>query len=234
MSTSETPKRSKKPEIRLKGEHIPIDNWDVVQRARAASLAGRSGMNICVFCSARDLSDDLMAPATDFATMIGEKGHNLVWGATQAGLMEKVAVHAKEAGARLVGVTVNTLAKSASRRADTVLVANSLTMRKEAMMRASDAIVALPGGTGTMDELVTTLEYKKSGAHSKPVIALNIEGFYDGMKYQMDTMSETGTVSSSIGRELVYFADTPEDAMAHIIQPRSGLSSIFSRFQASN
>ena len=85
------------------------------------------------------------------------------------------------------------------------------------MLARSDAIVVLPGGLGTLDELSEILELRKHGAHEKRVIVMNTDGFYDGLKTQLDRMSADGFITRPLPDYIVY-ADTPDAAIA-LVEP---------------
>ena len=80
-------------------------------------------MNICIFLSAADLSDDYTTPATEFARAIGRAGHTLVWGGSDTGLMKVVADGVQHAGGRLVGISVEFLKHKARPNADEMIAA---------------------------------------------------------------------------------------------------------------
>jgi len=145
-------------------------------------------MNVCVFCSASDVPDVYTKPAERFATLLAENGHNLVWGGSNVGLMRDIATAAQNAGAKLFGVSMESLKHTARANADTILIAKDLGERKALMLEHCDAIVALVGGTGTLDELTDVFEMKRHGVHNKPIIVLNTNGFYRGLELQYQHM----------------------------------------------
>lgn len=172
-------------------------------------------MNICVFLSAADLDARYTTPARDFATRLGKAGHTLVWGGSDSGLMKVVADGVEEAGGRLVGVSVDFLAAKARPRADEMVVTKDLAARKALLLAKSDAIVVMVGGTGTLDEATEILELKKHGKHTKPVVLLNTEGFYDGLKAQFRRMEEEGFLPLPLA-DLVFFAEDGAAALRYL------------------
>jgi hypothetical protein len=172
-------------------------------------------MNICVFLSAADLAEKYTGPAREFAKLLGEAGHTLVWGGSEAGLMKVVADGVQEAGGRLVGVSVEFLHASARTNADEMVIAPDLAGRKAEMLRRCDAIVIMVGGTGTLDEATEILELKKHRLHAKPVVLLNSAGFYDGLWQQFRRMEAEGFLPLPLS-ELVYFAEDGAAAMAYL------------------
>jgi uncharacterized protein (TIGR00730 family) len=171
-------------------------------------------MNITVFCSANALEERYTAPARDFARTLGERGHTLVWGGSHAGLMGVIADEAKAAGAKLVGISVELLAHKAYAGADELVTTADLAERKAQLLQRADAIVVLVGGLGTLDEVTEVLELKKHGLHDKPVVLLDTEGFYDGMRTQLRRMEREGFLPRALD-ELVRFAPDGETALRY-------------------
>lgn len=172
-------------------------------------------MNIGVFLSAADLGEQYTVPAREFGKLLGDGGHTLVWGGSESGLMKVVADSVQEAGGRLVGVSVVFLQDKARAGADEMVVAPDLAQRKAELLRRSDAVVVMVGGTGTLDEATEILELKKHGLHAKPVVVLNSAGFYDGLQQQMRRMEAEGFLPLPLS-ELVYFAEDGADALAYL------------------
>lgn len=172
-------------------------------------------MRICVFLSAADLDDRYTRPAREFAKLLGEGGHTLVWGGSDVGLMKVVADGVQQAGGRLVGVSVGFLSAKARAGADEMVVAADLAERKKLLLEKADAVVVMVGGTGTLDEATEILELKKHGHTDKPVVLLNTEGFYDGLKQQFQRMEDEGFLPLPL-TELVFFAQEPVGALAHL------------------
>ncbi|MCX2181709.1 TIGR00730 family Rossman fold protein [Streptomyces sp. SKN60] len=172
-------------------------------------------MNICVFLSAADLDERYTTPARDFATRLGKAGHTLVWGGSDTGLMGVVADAAKEAGGRLVGVSVEFLAHKAYAGADELEISRDLAERKALLLAKSDAIVVMVGGAGTLDEATEILELKKHAKHTKPVVLLNTAGFYDGLKTQFRRMEAEGFLPIPLS-DLVFFAEDGAAALAYL------------------
>ncbi len=131
-------------------------------------------MNICVFCSsAEGLSSDYVKAAAEVGTAIGSRGHALVFGGYEMGLMGTVARSARDAGARVIGVLPcrNGELDRGVFGCDEIYEADGLSGRKEEMMRRSDAFVVLPGAFGTLDELYCVLSAEKLFGLGKPGIA---------------------------------------------------------------
>ncbi|ARP72468.1 TIGR00730 family Rossman fold protein [Streptomyces pluripotens] len=178
-------------------------------------------MNICVFLSAADLDERYTRPAREFAELIGKGGHTLVWGGSDVGLMKVVADGVHASGGRLLGVSVEFLANKARPGADEMVIAADLAERKKLLLERADAVVIMVGGTGTLDEATEILELKKHGRTEKPVVLLNTAGFYDGLRAQFLRMEDEGFLPRPLS-ELVFFAEQPAGALAHL-QERLGV-----------
>jgi uncharacterized protein (TIGR00730 family) len=172
-------------------------------------------MDICVFLSAADLDARYTRPARDFAELVGKGGHTLVWGGSDTGLMKVVADGVRESGGRLVGISVEIFRSAARTDADEMAFAKDLGERKALLLARSDAVVVLPGGLGTLDEATEVLELKKHGWYDKPVVLLNVAGFYDGLVTQLGRMEAEGFLPVPLA-DLVVIADDAAGALAHL------------------
>ncbi|SMF80309.1 TIGR00730 family Rossman fold protein [Streptomyces sp. Amel2xC10] len=172
-------------------------------------------MRICVFLSAADLDARYTRPAREFGELLGKGGHTLVWGGSDTGLMKVVADGVQDAGGRLCGVSVDFLAARARAGADEMVIATGLAERKRLMLEKSDAVVVMVGGTGTLDEATEILELKKHGHTDTPVVLLNTDGFYDGLKTQFRRMEAEGFLPRPL-TDLVFFAEEPVGALAYL------------------
>lgn len=193
-------------------------------------------MNICVFCSASELEDRYTEPAKRLAKMIAENGHTLVWGGSDRGLMRDIAAGVQAANGRIIGISMESLKHTARSNADEMIIARDLGHRKALFLERSDAIVALVGGTGTLDELTDIFELRRHGIHDKPIVVLNTDHFYDGLIKQYERMLEDGFLFQNMARpfnELISFVDTPEEVIATLqaepsVQPAFAGRMVFS------
>jgi hypothetical protein len=176
-------------------------------------------VNITVFCSAADVGPAYTAAAREFAALIARRGHTLVWGGSNMGTMRVIADAAQAAGGRLVGISVEPLRDRARAGADEMIVTRDWPERRALLLARGDAVGVLPGGLGTLDEATEVLEYKKQNQHRKPVVFLNTDGFYDGMRMQLERMDREGFLPRPVA-DYVFFAATAEEAMAYIEAPK--------------
>ena len=181
----------------------------------AVSIQPFAGRSVCLFCGSSDLSD----PAyTEAARAFGEQtaaaGWRLVYGGGGVGLMGASARAAHAAGGRVLGVMPGFL-RSRERLFDEVetVIVPSMHERKTLMYDQSDAFVVAPGGVGTLEEVIEVLSWKRLDLHAKPVIFLNLNGFWDRLIDVMEhTIAERMTPASF--REAWVVCATVEAAIA--------------------
>lgn len=174
-------------------------------------------MNICVFLSSADLNARYTDAARELGRLIADGGHTLVWGGSDVGLMKVLADAVDAAGGRLIGVSVDFLAAKARplQPPNALTVTANLAERKAALLARSDAFVIMVGGTGTLDEATEVLELRKHAVHAKPVVVLNTDGFYDGLRRQFVRMDAEGFLPIPLAR-LCRFVDRPAQVLAAV------------------
>ena len=146
---------------------------------------------------------------------MSEKGHTLVYGGVNQGLMECVAKAVKDTGGRTVGVIPQIVEKSGriSDYVDVEILCENLSDRKQLMLDKSDVFIALPGGIGTIDEVFTIAASATIGYHQKRVILYNINGFWDALIQMMDNLQQRGMVRGQ-WRDYISVASSIEDLEA--------------------
>jgi len=140
--------------------------------------------SICVFCGARFGSDPRARElAANLGELLAREGVTLVYGGGGVGLMGVMANAALAAGGNVVGVIPRFLLKrEAGHPALTqTLVVETMHERKLEMFERSDAIVVLPGGIGTLEEVIELLSWRRLDLHAKPIVFYNPDGFWDGL-----------------------------------------------------
>ncbi|MBQ8046861.1 MAG: TIGR00730 family Rossman fold protein [Prevotella sp.] len=175
-------------------------------------------MNICIFCSANDKIDaDYFKKTDELGRWCARNSHTIVFGGTNQGLMECVAKGAFEEGGHVVGVIPEIVERGGrtSKHVHTHIWTNNLSDRKDEMIGRSDAIIALPGGIGTLDEVFTVLSAASIGYHRKRVILYNINGFWQKLVELMDDLQGRGMIRGQ-WREQLLVADTLDDVVRHI------------------
>jgi len=137
--------------------------------------------SVCVFCGSSDAADpSLLADAADLGRALAGADLMMIYGGGGVGLMGACAIAAHEAGGKVLGVIPHFL-KERERRLDVVetIVVSSMHERKQIMFERSDAFVVLPGGIGTLEEVVELLSWRRLDLHFKPVVFYNPDGFWE-------------------------------------------------------
>ena len=124
--------------------------------------------------------------------IIGENGYDLVYGGMDAGLMGMLAKSALQAGGNVTGIVPRKLAdiERMLEGLNETIIVEDLWDRKKRMFAIADAIITLPGGFGTMDEALEVLYWGKLGLHNKPLVLVNIEGYWDDMIAYLESLPD--------------------------------------------
>lgn len=169
-------------------------------------------MRVTVFLSSNPVPERYVIAARELGELLGRGGHTLVWGGTDLGLM-KVVVDAAEAhGGSSEGVSVRFLEQYVRPDA-TMVVTEGLADRKRHLLVDTDAVVVLPGGTGTLDEATDAVEMRRHGLTSAPLIVIDTDGFYDGLRAQLARMDAEGFLNVPLS-EVATFVATPAEVLA--------------------
>ncbi|HET7478932.1 MAG TPA: TIGR00730 family Rossman fold protein [Rubrobacteraceae bacterium] len=182
--------------------------------------------SICVFCGSRPGADPAYAEAAGaLGRALAEAGVTLVYGGGHVGLMGVVADAALGAGGEVIGVMTRALVEReiAHTGLTKLHVVVSMHERKALMADLSEGFIALPGGTGTLEEFFEVLTWAQLGEHQKPCGLLNIAGYYDPLLTVFDHMVERGFVSRE-HRRLVLVESGPTamlDAFARYSPPKT-------------
>jgi uncharacterized protein (TIGR00730 family) len=152
---------------------------------------------VCVYCGSSPGSDpDFVAAATRLGQILAEHGVGLVYGGGSHGLMGAVARSVHDNGGDISGIIPEFL-KSKEQlfaEANDIVVTRDMHERKRIMFERADAFVALPGGIGTLEELVEQLTWAQLGRHKKPIVVVNINGFWNGLIEVFDHMYRLGFI----------------------------------------
>jgi uncharacterized protein (TIGR00730 family) len=137
---------------------------------------------VTVYCSSSaKVKAVYFSAARELGSSIAANGWKLVYGGNHCGLMGELADSARAAGGRVVGITPRLLVDRglADQKCDELVVTDDMRQRKGLLEQQGDAFVALPGGIGTFEEVFEILVGRQLGFHSKPIVLLNIDGYYD-------------------------------------------------------
>ncbi|AKS45830.1 hypothetical protein SAMN05444287_0929 [Octadecabacter temperatus] len=157
--------------------------------------------SVCVYCGSRDGTDPAYAQAaTDCGTMLAKNGWRLVYGAGDVGLMGRVARAAQIGGGDTFGVIPQHLMDWEVGKTDltTFIVTETMHERKKVMLMNANAVVVLPGGAGSLDELFEALTWRQLELHDKPVFVINTNGYWDPLLTMIDHMIDNGFADASL------------------------------------
>ena len=138
--------------------------------------------SICVYCaSSRQADPAYAAAAYELGAIIARAGAELVYGGGLAGSMGRLAQGALDAGGRVIGVIPRFMEEMEvfNHGVSELIVVDDMHARKRRMLDGSDAVVALPGGAGTLEELFEAISWKRLGLYTKPIILVNTLGFFN-------------------------------------------------------
>lgn len=192
--------------------------------------------NICVFASSSNfLADFYYHDASELGKLIGQNGYNIVYGGSTLGMMWACAEQVKLNGGKIYGVMPKKLVDMGCRtdNCDEFHLAEGMRDRKAKMDEISDAVIALAGGFGTLEELAEMIVQKQLGYNKKPIVILNTDGFYDNLLRFFDNIISE-KFANKVSRDLFYIAHSPQDAIDYInnyVEPVANVSKheIYSR-----
>ncbi len=176
-------------------------------------LRGGPGIRVAVFCGSSPIRrPDYAAAAAEVGRCLARAGIGLVYGGASVGLMGVLANAALDGGGEVIGVIPGSLfpAEVPHSGLSRLEVVGSMHERKARMAELADGFVALPGGLGTLDELFEVLTWRQLGLHAKPIVLLDVAGFWDRLEGLLDALAQDGLVPAGSVPGLLR-ADCPEE-----------------------
>lgn len=173
---------------------------------------------ICVFASSSDKIDEIyFRDAKILGEIIAKNNYDLVYGAGCVGTMYATAFCAKTFGAKVFGIIPKKLNNIGVdwKECDEFIITECMATRKKQMRELSDAFIAIPGGFGTLEEVLEVITLKQLGYHSKPIVFLNTNNYYSILFAQFATMYDEN-FAKKINENLYYIAQTPQEAIDYI------------------
>lgn len=179
--------------------------------------------NICVFASSSNYLDNIYyKDAQELGELIGKNGYNVVYGGSKLGMMYACAGAVKAEGGKIIGIMPERLANMGCANpddCDEFILTSGMRERKAKLDELSDAVIAIAGGFGTLEELSELIVQKQLGYNNKPIVILNTDGFYDKLIDFFESIIRKNFANES-SRKLYYIANTPKEAIEHIKQYR--------------
>ncbi|MGB6688588.1 MAG: TIGR00730 family Rossman fold protein [Terracidiphilus sp.] len=171
---------------------------------------------VAVYCGSADGNDPAyLAEAKSLGRAIAAARLGMVYGGARVGLMGTVADAALAVGAEVIGVLPGVLAGSelAHQGLTRLEIVDTMHQRKARMVALADAFLILPGGYGTLDELLEILTWAQLKIHAKPCVLINTAGYWNGLLDFLDTAIAAGFLKQA-NRDLLQVAETAIDAVA--------------------
>lgn len=173
---------------------------------------------ICLFCASSDAVEACyFDAATQLGAEIARRNYGLVYGGASVGLM-RAAAHAVHAeGGHVIGIIPEAIRDLgiAYETADELVVTRTMGERKAMMNERSEAFIVLPGGFGTLEEFFEVLTLRQLKYHNKPIVLLNVNGFFDPLLELFDHLY-TARFARAEHRSLYHVSSTPAEAVAYV------------------
>ena len=175
-------------------------------------------MRICVYCASSSKVDKMYFEATQkLAEDFAKNNITLVYGGGSMGLMGCMADTLLKNNGQVIGILPRFMDKVewGHKGLTQLILVKDMHERKKLLIKDVDAVVALPGGCGTLEELMEVITLKRLGKFTKPIIILNTNGFYDHLKLLLDKMIHEHFMRAEHG-EIWKFVNTPEEILPAI------------------
>lgn len=177
--------------------------------------------NVCVFASSSENLDGVFyKAASELGTLLGKAEMNIVYGGSRLGMMYACAKSVKDNGGKIIAVMPERLydfGVGNREDCDEFYLTPGMRERKAKMDELSDAVVAIAGGFGTLEEISEMIVQKQLGYNSKPIVILNTDGFYNDLISFFETIIKKNFAKAE-ARELYYVASTPADVLQYLSQ----------------
>lgn len=168
--------------------------------------------SVCVYCGSRSGNrPSYIASAEEFGAALAQKGWRLVYGAGDVGIMGAVARSAHAAGAETFGVIPTHLIHAERGKTDLThfIITETMHERKKVMFMNADAIVMLPGGAGSLDEFFEVLTWTQIGLHKKPIVLVDVEGYWQPLQKLIEHSVAEGFADASLLGKYDLVPDVP-------------------------
>jgi uncharacterized protein (TIGR00730 family) len=181
---------------------------------------------VCVYCgSSPGLDPAFVEAAGQFGKILAENGVRLVYGGGSVGLMGAVANAVLEHGGEATGIIPEFLTRreQPKRIAQELIVTRDMHERKRTMFERADAFVALPGGIGTLEEIVEQMTWAQLGRHKKPILFANIRGYWDPMLSLVTHMRDQEFLPAAMRVDFLV-ANSPEEILPKLRDAARGVT----------
>jgi uncharacterized protein (TIGR00730 family) len=190
---------------------------------------------VCVYCGSGPGSNPkFVESARSFGRILAENNIRLVYGGGSIGLMGAIADSVIDHGGQVTGIIPDFLKarEMMFRRAQEIIVTRDMHERKRLMFERADAFVALPGGVGTLEELVEQMTWAQLGRHKKPILMVNVDRFWDPLCALLDHMRDMQfiraglTVAPLVVNDVKDVLPTLLDAIRHVSEGEKEMKTV--------
>jgi len=178
--------------------------------------------SVTVYCSSStQVARQYFDAAAELGSLIAAQRWHLIYGGNDCGCMGALANAARAAGGTVVGITPQALVDEgiADEQCHELIVTPDMRQRKALLEQRGDAFITLPGGLGTLEEVFEILVGRTLGLHDKPIVLLNVDGFYEPLLEMIRHGVEQHFIRAK-ACEKFYVCSTPADAIAYLRQPQ--------------
>ncbi len=167
---------------------------------------------VCVYCGSGPGTDPaFIAAARQFGKELAENSIRLIYGGGKVGIMGAISEAVLQHGGQVTGIIPEFLvAREHARKSGDLVVTRDMHERKRKMFEMADAFVAMPGGVGTLEEIVEQITWVQLGRHRKPVLLANIEGFWDPLCALLEHMRALEFIRGGLEFDLLVAKSAPE------------------------
>ena len=176
--------------------------------------------SVCIYCaSSTQIDNAYFQAAHELGVLLAQKGIRLINGAGSIGLMREVSDATLETGGEVIGVIPQFMVEQGCHHTGLSKLHITQTMheRKQLMAELSEGVIALPGGCGTMEELLEIITWKQLGIYPHPIVILNINGFFNPLLDMLEEAIEQHFMRKE-HKAIWQVADTPEKAVELLYQ----------------
>lgn len=196
----------------------------------------QSIQSVCVFCGASaNIPKRYHEVAAEFGRILASNNVTLIFGGGSVGLMGTLADTCLKEGGQVIGVMPEFLyvaegARVGDKELSELMMVGTMHERKRIFFERSDGFVILPGGVGTLDEVTEVISWRQLGMHAKPVVMLNMFGYWDGfLQHQLPHMIQEGFVKAN-SKDLFSVCEKPEDVLELLRQVYRGQTQFVSKW----
>jgi len=176
-------------------------------------------VSVCVYCASSDNANEIFTQkAFDLGVEMVSRGLNLVYGGGNNGLMGVLSETVYKNGGMITGVIPQRLKDMgfAYKNANEMIVTDGMRERKAIMEERADAFIGLPGGFGTIEEMLEIITLKQLEMHEKPIVFLNVCGFFNGLLKQFESGYKESIIDEEY-RTLYYITDSVSEALDYVL-----------------